>query len=54
MEQIALGQRKVKGQTMLAITWQQLCRSKTGLAGLAVIVTLLVVAVLADVAAPYS
>jgi peptide/nickel transport system permease protein len=45
---------RAKTKSLLAITWQQLCRSKTGMVGLTIVLLLLVVAALADVVAPYD
>jgi len=54
MERRALRPTRAKAQSLLALTWQQLCRSKTGIAGLIIVLLLLLVAALAEMLAPYS
>lgn len=54
MAQRELNNRRAKARSALAITWQQLCRSKTGMAGLMIVLLLLMVAALADVVASYN
>jgi peptide/nickel transport system permease protein len=49
-----LSPQRAKVRSLLAITWQQLCRSKTGMVGLTIVLLLLLVAAFADVIAPYD
>jgi peptide/nickel transport system permease protein len=46
--------QRAEARSLLAITWQQLCRSKTGMVGLTIVLVLLVVAAFADVIAPHN
>lgn len=46
--------QRAKTKNLLAITWQQLRRSKTGMVGLTIVLLLLMVAAGADVIAPYN
>jgi peptide/nickel transport system permease protein len=42
------------GQSMQAMAWRQLCRKRTALAGLGLILLLIMIALLADMLAPYE
>src|SRR5919106_1380668 len=54
MEQRQRHTSRAKPRSALAITWQQLCRSKTGIAGLIIVLLLLMVAAFANVVASYN